>query len=80
MGVVAVKVKKIDITEPLKITRDGASLTLTKGKGFDAWLNGEALVGDPDAPFKVDYRVNFRAAYIRQLLFKAVDDWLEGDE
>ena len=70
------KVKKIDITEPLKITRDGASLTLTKGKGFDAWLNGEALVGDPDAPFRVDYR----AAYIRQLLFKAVDDWLEGDE
>jgi hypothetical protein len=69
-----VKVKKIDVTEPLKITRDGASLTLTKGKGFDAWLNGEALVGDPDAPFRVDFRV----AYIRQLLLKAVDDWMHG--
>ena len=69
-----VKVKKIDATPPLKITRDGDALTLVKGEGFDAWLNGEALARDPDVPFRVDFRV----AYIRQLLLKAVDDWMQG--
>jgi hypothetical protein len=66
MGGGAVKVKKIDATPPLKITRDGDALTLTKGDGFDAWL----AAGNAD----------FREAYVGQVALEAIKDWLEAGD
>lgn len=61
---------------PLVVSGDENSITLTKGDGFNEWLNNADKVMDPDSPGGVAAV----AALNRRTLNEVVESWLNGEE